>query len=459
MRSKQIFDSLQNKKIVILGFGREGVSSYRAIRAHFPAMPLTIADKNEQLVVSEIAEDHFVTIIKGEGYDQNLNDYDLILKTPGVSLNHLEYFIPSEKISSQTDLFLKAYSAQVIGVTGTKGKSTTSSMIFHLLKESGKSTLLAGNIGIPFFDIMDEIDDKTIVVAELSAHQLEHTRHAPHIAVLLNLYQEHLDHFKSFSDYQQAKMNIARYQSPHDYLIYNADDAHITALLHALDFERLYLPFSRQNKVENGAYSSEEQIIIASKGEPISSVDMKNYLNIPGKHNYYNAMAAILACKIAGITDEQLLTHLPTFKGLEHRIEFVGKFRGIKFYNDSISTIPEATIAAINTVRDVDTLILGGFDRGIDYSELLSFLQKNTIANLVFTGPAGERMLKEWQQQGTFQSHYIVENDFEKIVNFAFQYTRSGKSCLLSPAAASYNQFVNFEERGNIYKNIINNLK
>jgi UDP-N-acetylmuramoylalanine--D-glutamate ligase len=166
-------------------------------------------------------------------------------------------------------------------------------------------------------------------------------------------------------------------------------------------------------------------------------------------------MGALLACKLKHISDEAILKQLNTFRGLEHRIEFVGRFNNIKFYNDSISTIPETTMAAVRTIKDVDTLILGGLDRGIDYSQLIDFLTNSSIKNFVFTGPAGERILAEWRQTGGKPSNFIVEYNFEQIVAFAYQYTQAGKSCLLSPAAASYNQFKNFEERGQLFKSLV----
>ncbi|MDR1345961.1 MAG: UDP-N-acetylmuramoyl-L-alanine--D-glutamate ligase [Bacteroidales bacterium] len=455
MNKKLIVNYLKDKKIIILGFGKEGMSSYRFIRSVFPELPLTVADRSEQLNLSDISHDSRLTVITGASYAQNLNDYDLILKTPGVNLNHINYFIQPNKISSQTALFLQAFGSQTIGVTGTKGKSTTASLIYHILHQSGLPTVLAGNIGIPFFDIIDNITLQTTVIAELSAHQLEFIRHAPHIAILLNLYQEHLDHFNSFANYQQAKLNICRYQTEHDFTIYNSDDVHINYLLSALSLPRNYLPYSRNRVLENGAYSFESKIVLAVQGKTTAQFDLQAFHNLPGSHNYYNIMGALLACKLKHISDEAILKQLHTFRGLEHRIEFVGRFNNIKFYNDSISTIPETTMAAVRTIKDVDTLILGGLDRGVDYSQLIDFLISSSIKNFAFTGPAGERILAEWCQTGRKPSNFIVEYNFEQIVAFAYQCTQAGKSCLLSPAAASYNQFKNFEERGRLFKSLI----
>lgn len=448
-----ILAQLKEKKIVILGFGKEGISSYRFFRKYFPESIITIADKNEGIQNDEIETDPNAIFITGDDYDRNLNDYDLILKSPGVNLTKLDYFIHPEKITSQTDLFLQAFSHQVIGVTGTKGKSSTASLIYRILQCAGKDVLLSGNIGVPFFDIVDDIKQDTIVVGEFSAHQLEYLHVSPHIAILLNLYQEHLDHFISLNNYMMAKLNITAYQQDDDYLIYDYDDLSISKSLTKYQFERIFLPFSRNIKIETGAYSYEDQVLLLQDGNKVGEFELGKLDHLPGVHNYKNIMAAILAVKIVGISEEDILQGLKTYKPLEHRIEYVGTFRNIRFYNDSISTIPEATIAAVNTLRKVETLILGGFDRGIDYSALIAFLPDSTVKNVIFTGPAGERILAEWKASGLkMPENILVENNFTKIVAFAYSQTNTGKICLLSPAASSYNQFENFEERGRVFK-------
>ena len=399
---------LKDKKIVILGFGKEGKSSFRFIRNHLPERQLAIHDRE----TVELNDAH-VTVVCGENYLQNLNDYDIILKTPGISFAHLNYYIEPEKISSQTALFLQFYGDQVIGITGTKGKSTTASLINHILQQNHIKSILAGNIGIPFFDVLEHIDEETYVVAELSAHQLEFVHHAPHIAVLLNLYQEHLDHFNSFSSYMQAKMNITKYQNESDVLVFNEEDEWITKQLTQHDFTRHYEPYS--NKIK------------------------------------YNA--AFTTCRLFGISDKDMETAVASFIPLEHRQEFVGEKHGIRFYNDSIATVPEATIFALETLKEVSTLLLGGFDRGIDYAILYDYLYKNPVENVVFMGPAGKRMKTEWETAGnhTF-TNCIEEDDMQKIIHFAIKNTQKGKICLLSPAAASYDRYTNFEVRGKTFK-------
>ncbi len=449
-----ILQQIDNKRIIILGFGKEGVSTYRFIRKHFPDMPLVIADGNANLNTNEIQDPH-VRFIKGEGYDRNLNDYDLIFKTPGVNFNKLGYLVETARITSQTNLFLEAFHRQVIGITGTKGKSTTASLIYHLLKSAGRDTLLAGNIGVPFFDIIDNINHDTAIVAELSAHQLEFVHCSPDTAVLLNLFQEHLDHFISFNDYQLAKMNITKFQSYENFLVYNGDDEHIPELMKRFDFNRTRCIFGARRYNGLTACCQNGIVRFSDSGTLLDEYDLREYHNLPGTHNFYNIMAAVAVCRHEGVSHAEIMAGLQTFRGLPNRIEFVGTFNGIRFYNDSISTIPEATMAAVETLRKVDTLILGGFDRGIDYRKLVLFLHQNPIAHIAFTGPAGRRIFKEWNAQFPVPDDYIIEDDFRRIIDYAFEKTAPNRIVLLSPAAASYDQFKNFEERGRIFKQYI----
>ena len=182
MALELLLERINNQKVIILGFGKEGISTYRFIRRHFPKMKLVVADGNENLKTDGFEDDKHLKIIKGEGYDRNLNQYDLIFKSPGISFNRLDYYVENEKITSQTNLFLEFFHEQVVGVTGTKGKSTTASLIYHILSHSRENVFLAGNIGTPFFDIVEQLTPESLVVAELSAHQLEFVHHSQQLS-------------------------------------------------------------------------------------------------------------------------------------------------------------------------------------------------------------------------------------------------------------------------------------
>lgn len=450
---------IYNKNILILGFGKEGKTSYQFLRKHFPNQLFTIADRDLQLLENNnFLKNENISVKLGDDYLNDLVDFDLIIKTPGISLKDFDIKLLNQlNITSQTNLFLQLFSKQVIGITGTKGKSTTTTLIYHIIKSFTENVVLVGNIGIPPFEQVINVNNETIIVYEMSSHQLENISVSPHISILLNLFQEHLDHYQSYKDYQLAKFNIAKYQKNNDYFIYNADNEEITIIKNENSFDGIKIPFSLETETKSGAFLKDEIIYFIENKEskPFYSIKTNRYLK--GKHNLLNIMAAIIACKLTNIPDETILKGIANFKGLEHRIEYVGNYNEIDFYNDSISTIPEASIAAIKALENVDTLILGGFDRGIDYKHFALFLIESDITNLIFIGNAGKRIFEEIKNFGCFGKAFYEPTTYEEIVEICFSVTAKGKTCLLSPAAASYDMFYNFEERGNFFKNLIIN--
>lgn len=423
-----IFKRLRGKKILIAGFGREGQSTLRFLQKFLPNAEIGIADKNESAF--KCVDKQRYNLYSGDNYLDAASQYDIVIKTPGISVKDID--IDRKSISSQTDLFLEAFHSQVIGVTGTKGKSTTSSLIYHLLKEAGKDVILAGNIGIPVFDCVQNINRRTIIVYELSAHQLQFINKSPHVGILLNLFEEHLDHFGTFEKYKEAKINVLRYMGDNDVAIVN----------NRLCFESLILD---KKYVDFENYNFEDYNI--------------KWDNIPilGEHNKLNVKAALCACYAFGLTIDELIPHLYTFKPLEHRQEYVGTFNGVKFYNDSISTIPQATIAALNTIKNVNFLLLGGFDRGIDYEPLAEFLKYNELSYILITGDAGRSIKKQLQNVG-YEGEVLEYEDMQSAFILINKYSKEGDVCLLSPAAASYDRYKNFEERGKAFKEFANNF-
>ena len=444
---------LEGKRIVLVGCGREGISTYRFIRSMLPMQPLTITDQDVKLVdkYPEFIADVWLEFNLGASYLSGLNDYDLIIKAPGVTFKDLLEQPSREKISSQTDLFLRMYGKQVTGITGTKGKSTTSSLIKHIVGKHTDNVILVGNIGLPPFEMLHQIDEETIIICELSSHQLQYITVAPHISILLNLFEEHLDHYKSYLEYQLAKLNIGLNQEPVDHFIYNHDDHGIAGLLKEYVLPGLLHPFSVLEPVLNGVWSDSLKMHVTLSSDSLF-YDLTSPRYLLGQHNVLNIMAAVLACLLNDIPSQLILEGIGDFKGLEHRIEYVGNYHGIRYYNDSISTIPQATIAAVTTLKDVDTLILGGFDRGIDYSVLIDFLASSSIRNLIFIGQAGERICRMLSLTGMPDKRFFMATDFDEVALLARENTLPGSICLLSPAAASYDMFKNFEERGKVFK-------
>lgn len=433
----ELFNSLisDNSKILILGYGKEGRSTYSFLRKHFPEVLLGISDINSEIAhETTLLNDCNLELFLGDDYLKVLNHFDIIIKSPGVCIGDENNEL-SDKITSQTDLFLQCYAAQVVGVTGTKGKSTTVSLIRHFLEVAGKKVLLLGNIGVPAFDMIDEIENDTVIVYELSAHQLEFIHRSPHIAVLLNVFPEHLDYFNSYRDYRKAKFNIFRYQNNNDYLIIHE----------SIRKDQDFPESAGTGRVEKG--NNKNRILEISDKE--TRFKIKN-LPLSGDHNLININAALLVVDELGVDAEEAISSLDSFRSLPHRLENIGEFGDIGFINDSISTVPESTIAAVKAFNNIDTLILGGYDRGLDYSELVAFLQTSNIRNFIFLGKAGDRMFhifKKNTAKRLFKTDSI-ENAFSIII----QKTARGSICLLSPAAASYDQFHNFEHRGDTFK-------
>ncbi len=435
---------LESKKVLILGFGKEGRSSFKLLQKYLPEIDISIADANMELKKDSLLLNYSKdNLFFGEEYLNCINRFDFVIKSPGVSLKNV-LISPDTEISSQTALFLDYYHEQLIGVTGTKGKSTTSSLIYFLLKKIDKKAVLLGNIGKPAFDSIMDIDDETIIVYELSAHQLESIKTSPRIAVLLNIFPEHLDYFTNFESYRKAKFNIFKYQTNGGSFI----------LLDNLITEDLIdsraLSFGMESS--NNAYLDGETIIIV-KGGVKHSFDCKN-LKIKGVHNWLNAMAAILSLSEAGIYINDFLQYLNEFESLPHRLEFVGEFSGVKFYNDSISTVPESTIEAIKTLGKIDTLLLGGFDRGIEYSILADYLINKDIDNLILMGKAGDSIHKLLMDRGVSGQKINMADNLEEAFLIVKSKTKLGGICLLSPAASSYDKYKNFEHRGDAFKNL-----
>lgn len=458
---KELIKSIfEDKSLALLGFGREGRSTYQLIRKVFPQKVIAILDKNEEIRNDlTLKDDPFLTFITGKGCMEFIDDFDIAVKSPGIPSNTLPKKMKRVHLTSQTDIFLKCYGHQSIGITGTKGKSTTSSLIFHILRNAGLDALLVGNIGIPPFNCIDDIKPGSIIVMELSSHQLEYVSHAPHIAVLLNLFQEHLDHYYTYAEYQSAKFNIGKYQNANDYFIYNRDNETLLELLKKSGKQiHRSLAFSLEPDTKSELRINHQRIELQDGKTVTELYDTSEGQPLSGHHNLYNIMAAAAACYLVRVSPEFIGSGIRSFNGLEHRIELVGNYAGITWYNDSISTIPEATIEAVKTLQFVDTVILGGFDRGIDYHILYPFLASVNVSNLIFVGGAGIRMMNEFGNYGSGNKNIFTATDYDQVVTTAAKVTEKGKICLLSPAAASYDMFKNFEERGKVFKKNVRNL-
>ena len=429
-----LIDKLKDKQILILGFGREGQDSFLFLREKFPEKSIGVADQKEFEELSPEAKlllnkDRKVVLYFGDSYLKQLNKYDVVIKSPGIPPHVLGPYLKKHQIlTSQTNIFFANCPGTIVGITGTKGKSTTASLIYHVLKEGlAHRVHLVGNIEQPVLQFLAGAGKDDVFVYELSSFQLENATQSPHIALFLNLYPEHLDHHGSFKAYAKAKANITKFQTAKDYLIYNEEDPEVSRIAASSKAQKLAFTPAR----------SEQQLFAAS------------------------IQPAYLVAKLFSIPKEKVEKALKTFEPLPHRLELVGTRKGIVFYNDSLATIPEATIAALDILGDkVATLIVGGYDRGIKFPKLAARILQSSVRNLILFPTTGELVLKEIEAlrkkegSGKVPNYFRVQSMAE-AVELSFQHTPKGHICLLSPAASSFNLFRDYKHRGDEFKNWI----
>lgn len=433
--------NINKRKILILGFAREGQSVYKYLRAATNNKIAIFDEKIQSSLNSSaneiITKDKNLDLFLGkkiESYKNVFCEYDLWIKSAGIP-NKIISCPEDVLVTSSTNIFFEKCPGKIIGITGTKGKSTTSSLIYEILKSAGEKVILVGNIGTPCLDFLDKIDKETLVVFELSSHQLSTLKKSPHIAVFLNIYPEHLDYYDSMDDYVLAKSNITKFQSKNDFLIYNAKDVLVSEI--ARRSQAVLLPFG---DFEISSYKS----------------------NLLGDFNQRNIEAALKVAGLLQIPQNISEKAIALFCPLKHRLENIGTFKNITFYNDSLATIPEATINALYAINgDLDTLILGGYNRKLSYKKLAEKILKSKIRNLIFFPTTGQLI---WQEiiklnpKGAEIYRHFNVSAMEDAVKLAYVYTRKNKVCLLSCASASFNLFKDYVDRGDQFKKFVEKL-
>lgn len=420
-------EEFEGKNILIYGYGIEGRSTYRLIRRLCPDQIITIADGGKG---KETAEKETVHTICISDQDLDLSSYDLVMKAPGVVLKP---GTDLSSISGQAQLFLKHYRQRTIGITGTKGKSTTTSLVAAMLKEK-YPTVLVGNIGIACFDAIDEMEEGALAAFEISCHQLEYCPYSPHVGVYLNLFEEHLDHYGSFKAYGDAKFNNIAHQSSDDIAIMHA------SLRQYIDHVRSHLYVIGKDIQADGR----------TLYLPHTVLDASD-CSLIGEHNYLNLAVACTVADLYGVSKEQMQDAIRKFHPLAHRLQDLGENTdGIRFVNDSISTIGQACIQALESIENVDVVLVGGKDRGIDYADLEQYLSESQVHVLLMYA-AGKRILKEMKEKNLDRDGMEYVDDLAQAVAQAKKICRKHHTVLLSPAASSYDHFRNFEERGEVF--------
>lgn len=402
-----ILDDFNGKKVLILGYGTEGKATEAFIRLRYPDISIIITDQN-----------------RDENYLQNQNDYDFIIKTPGIPKRLL-----TKPYTTATNIFFDLIpSRQVIGITGSKGKSTTASLIAHILHESGKDVRLIGNFGTPALSsLLKPFTKNTFFVYELSSYQLDDIKYSPFISVIVSLFPDHIPYHSSTERYYEAKQNIIKFAGSSDYFIYN--DKFATLKIWAKNFP--------------GRAISYEKDLIPKDTKLI------------GEHNYDNIRAAITVARILNISDQNSLRVIKAFKPLPHRLEKVGTYDDITFYDDAISTTPESTIAALKAIQNVDTILLGGENRGYKFQNLVQELTKQQISNIVLFPNSGKDILSCINEFANYNPKIIQTLHMSDAIQFAYQYTHKGSVCLLSTASPSYSIWKNYIEKGMEFQTFI----
>lgn len=430
----------EDKKIAVLGFGIEGKDAIRFLLKKSANITVFDAKREEELDFEDINKGK-VSLSLGKDYlKRGLMGFDTIVRSPGV-YRFLPEISEAEKkgakITSAIKIFFEECPAKIIGVTGTKGKGTTSTLIYEILKAAGKDVYLAGNIGKPYLELLTVLNEKSFVVMEMSSFQLIDMDVSPHVAVVLNITEDHMDWHKDRKEYIDAKKNIVKYQLKDDFAVINKE----------------------YETSKSFAEEGEGRVVYFSK----RSLDAKykKGLILRGEHNLENIAAGIAVAKIIGVGEDLIKKTVRNFKGLEHRLEFVREVKGVKYYNDSFATGPQPTIAAINSFSENETLILGGSDKGLNYSQLGETIsQKKNVKNIILIGDTRGKIAETFKglspQIGIFDMGYP---SMKEVVRKAYTVTPEGGVVILSPASASFDMFKNYKDRGAQFKSAVESLK
>lgn len=400
-------NELRNKKILIVGYGIEGKATYAFLKKNLPGVTVDIVDKKDS-----------------PDYLSRQKDYDVAVRSPGVHPGELT--IP---YTTATNIFFANVKGFTIGVTGSKGKSTTASLIFSILKEANYSVHLVGNIGTPMLSALsDEPEGKKYYVCELSSYQLTDIEYSPDIAVIVNLFPEHMDYHGSVEAYYEAKKRILRYATAKTRFVYNPEYRELSELARASIAQAT--PFRSDIPVP------------------------ENDIPLLGKHNRDNIRAAATVATLVGIDDSVVQEAVKKFTPLRHRLQFVGEFKGIRFFDDAISTTPQSTICAIDSLSPIGTLFLGGQQRGYDFSDLADRIKQANIKTIVLFPDSGQIIRKELEKKNVMGEIYETD-DMEEAVQFAYAHTPKDTICLLSTASPSYSVWKNFEEKGDLFQSFV----
>jgi len=446
---------LREKRVLVVGLARTGIAS--SLFCAGRGARVTATDSRTEGEIGEAIaklKSAGVTLELGGHREKTFLEQDLIIPSPGVPAEEAHLQAARAKgitVWSEIELAYRFLKGRLIGITGSNGKTTTTSLVEHLLKTAGMQTILAGNIGTPLIGCVDAMRDDTWTVAELSSFQLELIdTFRPNIGVFLNLTPDHLDRHHTIEAYGAAKARLFEKQTGEDAAVLNADDAATTP--YAPSLPRVYW-FSRKQRVAQGAYVRAEEIVFRQDGAEEVLLKLED-IPLPGSHNVENVLAAAIAARLAGAPAAAIAKGVRSFAGVEHRLEFVSEIAGVRYYNDSKATNVDATLKALDAFPGRILIILGGKDKGSDYTVLQKPLREKAILALLI-GAAAEKI--ENQISGSVALERA--ETLERAVETASHAAQRGDVVLLAPACASFDQFKNYEQRGQVFKDLVRQLE
>lgn len=458
MEFEQYLDSLQGKTVAVIGIGVSNRPLIELLAAR--GISVTARDRQQRQALGDYAghlEAMGCRLCLGEEYLDGLNE-DVIFRTPGMRPDVPELAAAVARgstLTSEMEVFFEVCPCPIIAVTGSDGKTTTTTIIAELLRSAGKTVHLGGNIGHPLLAETPSIQPEDVAVLELSSFQLMTMGRSPHIAVITNLSPNHLDVHKNFAEYITAKENIFTHQNAQDIAVFNADNS-ITAQQAERALGRARL-FSRKNEVEDGVFLRDGKIIARHGGQERVVMNRED-IRLPGEHNVENYLAAIAAVD-GMVSDDRIAAFARSFGGVEHRIELIRTLDGVRWYNDSIASSPSRTIAGLRAFPEKVILIAGGKDKGISYAELGPVVNDH-VKLLLLCGATAGVIRESVEQAENYQGLEIIDvADYHQAAQTARERAVEGDVVILSPASTSFDRFKNFMERGKAFKEVVNGLQ
>lgn len=449
---------LKDKKVLVFGAGKSGISATRLLLKQ--GAGVVLYDANTKLTINDFEDkfdtQHDFTLITGSLPDKVTQDIDLLVISPGVAIDHPDVEKMKAKnipVWGEIELAWHFSRGRVVGITGTNGKTTTTSLVGEIMKTYFDEVFVVGNIGEPYTDIAMQTTDNSIVVIELSSFQLETVHNfKPVASAILNITPDHLNRHHTMENYIRMKEEITKNQTKDDICVLNYEDETLRAMAGRLKTRVMF--FSSERKLPDGLYLSGEEIIYSGQGRK-QLVCNVNELKIIGKHNYENVMAAVGLAIYMGVPMEYIRKALTSFKAVEHRIEFVERINGVSYYNDSKGTNPDAAIKAVQAMKGPTILIGGGYDKKSEFDEWIDAFD-GKIKLLILLGQTRDKIAETAKRHGFH--NIIMADSLKEAVDLSAKNAKSGDAVLLSPACASWGMFDNYEQRGRLFKEYVRGM-